>query len=78
MKKVISLILIITIVFLSSCSKTNQLDENMIILPDITGLNKSEIEIAFDSLNVEIFFIEIGEANELNSLVFITFLCVFN
>jgi len=73
MKKVISLILIITIVFLSSCSKTNQLDENMIILPDITGLNKSEIEIAFDSLNVEIFFIEIGEANELNSLVFIEY-----
>lgn len=70
MKKLFILILIVVITYLSGCSKTNELGENMIILPDITGLNKIEIKTVFDSLNVEVFFIEIGEANELNSYVF--------
>lgn len=73
MKKIIFLILIIATIFLSSCGKTDELDENMIILPDITGLTRDQIETVFNDLDVEIFFIDKGEATVSNSFVFIEY-----
>ncbi len=73
MKKLFSLILIIIISFLSGCGKTNELDEDIILLPDITGYTRTEIETVFENLDVEIFFIDLGEATDSNSLVFIEY-----
>jgi len=73
MKKFFSVLLIITIGFLVGCNKIDERNEDVVILPDITGLNRSEIEVVFDDLEVEIFFLEFGDANEFNSFVFINY-----
>jgi hypothetical protein len=73
MKKLLGLILLVTVVLLSGCKETNKLPEDIIILPDITGLNRTEIEIVFNDLEVEIFFLDSGDATQSNSLVFIDY-----
>ena len=73
MKKIIILSLIFTLAFLSGCKKVEEIDESIIMLPDITGYSRSEIETAFDNLDVEVIFYEFGDATESNSFTFIEY-----
>ena len=45
-------------------------ERTFVILPDISGLNKDEIQILFDNINVDIVFFESGEATLSNELEF--------
>ncbi|RLA76214.1 MAG: hypothetical protein DRG78_19415 [Epsilonproteobacteria bacterium] len=73
MKKLFSLLLIVTIVLLSGCKNPNEISEGNIVLPDITGLNRDEIESVFDELDVEVTFSDFGDSTEENSYIFISY-----
>ena len=73
MKKFIGVLIVITIAILSGCSNSNNIDESIIILPEISGLSRSEIEIIFADLEVDILFYEFGDATEANSFIFIEY-----
>ena len=73
MKKIIILSLITTLAFLSGCKKVEEIDESVIILPDISGLTRSEIENVFEDLDVYITFYGVEEATEENSFTFIEY-----
>lgn len=73
MKRFISVLLFMIITILSGCSNSDNLDESIILLPDITGFNRSEIEIVFNNLDVEFGFYEFGDATEENSFMFIEY-----
>ena len=73
MKKIVILSLIVTLVFLSGCKKAEEINESVIILPDISGLTRPEIETVFEDLNVYITFYGVEEATEENSFMFIEY-----
>lgn len=78
MKKVIYILAILTIGLLAGCKAEERIDDSVIILPDITGLSKSEIEVVFEELSIDILFVEIGTPTEENQLLFVDYGQIFS
>ncbi len=74
MKKLITILLLISLLLtISGCKSDRKYEETFIILPNINGFSRTEIEIVFDNLNVDVIFYEFGEATNENSLIFIDY-----
>lgn len=73
MKKITILSLIFTLSILSGCKNIDETDESVIILPNISGLTRPEIETVFNDLDVNIVFYGVEEATEENSFLFIEY-----
>jgi len=73
MKKFNVLVLVILIVFLSGCKNPDSEVTNNIVLPNINGLNETEIREIFFDLDHEISFEYYFEESEENSNLFIEY-----
>jgi len=63
---------------LAGCKAEEKIDEAVIILSDIIGLSKSEIEVVFEDLNIDIMFVGVGTPTEENQLLFVDYGQVFS
>ena len=70
MKKFYSVLLFLLVLFISGCNNT---DDTHVILPDITGLTRTEIEVVFTDLDIEVIFYDYGEATEDNEFMFVEY-----
>jgi len=73
MKKIIVSLLIVLLFTLSGCSNPSPTGHNNIVLPDLSGMNKSEIMEVFDNLDHSVIFEYSSEENELFSNTFIEY-----
>lgn len=73
MKRILSIFLIFTIIFLTGCKNTGEIHKTVIVLPDITGFSKDQIETLFGGLEIDIMFYEVGESTEETQLTFVDY-----
>lgn len=70
MKRRFNVIMILLLLLIMVGCKDETIDPNYIVLPNITGFNITEIENAFELLEVEILITYAGESTVDNSLTF--------
>ena len=73
MKKIIVLITILLVLILSGCNDNVAIGHDNIVLPNLSGMNKTEIISLFDNLGHPVLFEYSTEENEIYSNTFVEY-----